>query len=93
MHLASILIASQVASNIETLTSMSRDIQTHAKELTAVDRPLLVASQGDFPVRSVLALAVDAVRLVLSSSFVFADRVPICLVGHHRGLRGDFEYH
>jgi hypothetical protein len=45
---------------------MSRDIQTHAKELTAVDGPLLVASQGDFPVRSAASLQVHSMEWLIS---------------------------
>lgn len=48
---ASAIPASQVADNIDNLSSMSRDLQTPSKGLTVLDGPLLLTGQGNFPVR------------------------------------------
>ena len=47
---ASAIPASQVADNIDNLTSMSRDLQTPAKGLTVLDGATLPVGQGNFPV-------------------------------------------
>lgn len=47
---ASAIPASDVKKNIDTITSLSRDIQTPAKGLSILDGPLLAAGQGNFPV-------------------------------------------
>jgi hypothetical protein len=47
---ASAIPASQVKENIDTITSLSRDLQAPAKGLSILDGPLLVLGQGNFPV-------------------------------------------
>ncbi|KAK3180786.1 hypothetical protein K4F52_007877 [Lecanicillium sp. MT-2017a] len=46
---ASAIPASDVKKNIDTITSLSRDLQTPAKGLSIIDGPLLAAGQGNFP--------------------------------------------
>lgn len=48
---AAAMPAKQVSSNIDTVTEMSRELQSPAKQLSVVDGPLLLAGQGNFPVR------------------------------------------
>lgn len=47
---ASAIPASDVKKNIDTITSLSMDLQTPAKGLSILDGPLLAAGQGNFPV-------------------------------------------
>lgn len=44
------LTATQIAENINTLTSKSKDLQEPANSLNTVNGPLLAVGQGPFPV-------------------------------------------
>lgn len=48
---ASAMPAKEVSSNIDTVTDKSRELQFIAESLIVVDRPLLAAGEGNFPVR------------------------------------------
>lgn len=53
--MASAIPASQVISNIDQITTMSRELQTPSKNLGILDGPLLVTGQGNFPVGSFIS--------------------------------------
>ncbi|RMJ22902.1 hypothetical protein PHISP_06221 [Aspergillus sp. HF37] len=46
---ASAIPASQVASNIDQVTTASRELQAPAKQLSVLDAPLILVGQGNFP--------------------------------------------
>lgn len=62
---ASAIPAKQVATNIDQVTTASRELQTPAKQLSVLDGPLLLVGQGNFPVSS---------TYLTGLSWVFADR-------------------
>lgn len=49
---ASAIPAKQVATNIDQVTTASRELQMPAQQLSVLDGPLLLVGQGNFPVSS-----------------------------------------